>query len=349
MEIAAEQDRRQFLGALLTVAGTGAVLDAPAASAVSREANVNVYERIGVEPLINAAGILTILGGSLMLKEVKEAMEEASRHYVNLRELHEAAGARIAKQIGVEAALVTSGAAAALLVGTAACVTKGDPERIHRLPDTTGLPNEVIVQRTHRHNFDHAMTAPTRNSADYYTFNLADAVWGGGFQTRINLNLRENKGYSYGVFSIPRFYAKAGVWPTFGGVQTDKTKESIVEFKLELKNIAGPKPITEKELADAKANRVRGYAQEFETMGQLVGQIAQLWTLGLPMTELQRFPDETGRATLAAVNQAAQKYAVPGQATLLLVGDYSKIGPGLGELNLGEITILDAEGKPAKR
>ncbi len=118
---------------------------------------MNVYERIGVQPLVNAAGILTLLGGSLMLKEVKEAMEEASRHYVNLRELHGAAGALIARRIGVEAALVTSGAAAALLVGTAACVTKGDPEKILRIPDTNGLPNEVIVQRTHRHPFDHAI------------------------------------------------------------------------------------------------------------------------------------------------------------------------------------------------
>lgn len=117
----------------------------------------NVYERIGVRPLINAAGILTILGGSLMLKEVKEAMEEASRHYVNIEELHAAAGKIIAERIGVESALVTSGAAASLLLGTAACVTKGDPAAVLRIPDTTGLPDEVIVQRSHRHDFDHAI------------------------------------------------------------------------------------------------------------------------------------------------------------------------------------------------
>ncbi len=135
------------------------------------------------------------------------------------------------------------------------------------------------------------LPAPPRTAEDYYAFNLADAVWGGGFQTRLNLNLRENKGYSYGVFSFPTFYTKAGAWLATGGVQTNKTKESIVEFNAELKNIAGQKPITETELADAKANRVRGYAQEFETMGQLIGQIATLWALGLPVTELQRFTD----------------------------------------------------------
>ena len=193
------------------------------------------------------------------------------------------------------------------------------------------------------------LTAPPRNAADYYAFNLADAVWGGGFQTRLNLNLRENKGYSYGVFSFPSFYTKTGAWVATGGVQTNKTKESLAEFTSELKNISGQKPITAEELSDAKANRVRSYAQQFESVGQLVGQIAQLWTLGLPVTELQRFTDETRTMTLAAVNQAAQRYAVPGNATLLLVGDHSQIGPGLRELNLGEITILDVEGKPVRR
>ncbi len=80
--------------------------------------------------------------------------------------------------------------------------------------------------------------APTRQAEDYYAFNLADAVYGGGFKTRLNLNLREDKGYSYGVYSFPSFYAKSGAWIASGGVQTNKTKESIVEFNNELKNIS---------------------------------------------------------------------------------------------------------------
>jgi len=191
--------------------------------------------------------------------------------------------------------------------------------------------------------------APPRKSDEFYAFNLADAVWGGGFQTRLNLNLREEKGYSYGTFSFPIHYAKANIWIATGGVQTNKTKESVVEFVNELKAIAGGKPITETELADARANRVRGYAQQFETFGQLVGQIAQLWSQELPLSELQRYPDETQRATLAAVNTAAQRYAVPGKATLILVGDLSKIESGVRELKLGEIVILDAEGRPVAR
>jgi zinc protease len=104
------------------------------------------------------------------------------------------------------------------------------------------------------------VSAPKRKTPDYYSLRLADAVWGGGFGTRLNLNLREDKGYSYGVFSNMSLFSAAGSWWASGGVQTNKTKESVAEFAAELKALTGQKPISEKELADAKANRVRGYA-----------------------------------------------------------------------------------------
>ncbi len=191
------------------------------------------------------------------------------------------------------------------------------------------------------------LPAPKRKTEDYYALRLADAVWGGGFGTRLNLNLREDKGYSYGVFSFPSFYSKYGVWQSSGGVQTNKTKESVVEFVKELKFFAGDKPISDQKLANAKANRVRGYAQQFESLGRIADQIAQLWADDLPMSEMQRETNEIEKATLASVNAAAQKYAVPGGVTLLLVGELSKIEAGVRELNLGEIVILDVEGRPA--
>ena len=193
------------------------------------------------------------------------------------------------------------------------------------------------------------LPGPQRKTDDYYSLRLADAVWGGGFGTRLNLNLREDKGYSYGVFSFPTFYSKGGVWQAGGGVQTDKTKESVVEFVKELKFFAGEKPISEKELADAKHNRVRGYAQQFESLGRIADQIAQVWADDLPMTEMQRETVELERATLASVNTAAHKYAVPSGVTLLLVGDLSKIEAGVRGLNLGEYVILDVEGKPVNK
>jgi zinc protease len=190
---------------------------------------------------------------------------------------------------------------------------------------------------------------PPRRTDDYFALRLADTVWGGVFGSRLNLNLREDKGYSYGVFSSQVFLSKAGVWWASGGVQTNKTKESLVEFIKELKMLAGQKPISETELADARLNRLRSYALQFETMGSIAGQIADLWAVGLPMSELRREPIETEKATLTAVNAAAQKYAIPERATLLLIGDLSKIEAGIRELNAGEIIVLDTEGRPVKR
>ncbi|MBA3514596.1 MAG: insulinase family protein [Pyrinomonadaceae bacterium] len=189
------------------------------------------------------------------------------------------------------------------------------------------------------------LPAPPRKTDDYYALRLADAVWGGGFGTRLNLNLRENKGYSYGVFSFPLLHSRSGAWIAQGGVQTNKTKESVVEFVNELKFLSGTKPITEQELTHARNGRVRGYAQQFESVGRIVDQIGALWTAGLPMSELQREPSELERATLSAVNAVAQKYSAPGGATLLLVGDLAKIEAGIRELNIGEIIIIDPEGK----
>ncbi len=116
-----------------------------------------VYSDLGVRPLINAAGTYTALSASLMAPEVARAMEEASRQFVSIPELHEAAGKRIAALLGSEAALVTSGCAAALTLATAACVCGRDEDRIHRVPDTTGMKNEVVLQKSHRFGYDHAI------------------------------------------------------------------------------------------------------------------------------------------------------------------------------------------------
>ena len=117
----------------------------------------NIYERLGVRTRINAKGTYTYLTGSLLPPEVAQAMEEAAQHYVVLEELQRAAGERIAKLLGVEAACVTSGAAGAMTLGVAACITGSDSEKIKRLPDTTGMKNEVVIQRKHRYAFDHAI------------------------------------------------------------------------------------------------------------------------------------------------------------------------------------------------
>ena len=138
----------------------------------------------------------------------------------------------------------------------------------------------------------------------------------------------------------------AGNWSAAGGVQTDKTAESIVEFDKELKDLAGARPISADELAVAKQRRVRGYAQQFESLDRITGEIANLWVWSLPASELQREYDATNAVTLEQIAAASKKYVQPGQASLLLVGDRSKIEAKVKALNLGEIVVLDTEGKP---
>jgi L-seryl-tRNA(Ser) seleniumtransferase len=119
----------------------------------------DVYAWLGVRKRINAAGLVTRLGGSLMSDDVFAAMREAGSHYVDISELQTKASTIIAKYTGAEAGIVTSGAAAALTMATAACITGHDVAKMERLPDTDGMPNEVIMYRSHRNAYDHAVRA----------------------------------------------------------------------------------------------------------------------------------------------------------------------------------------------
>jgi L-seryl-tRNA(Ser) seleniumtransferase len=144
---------------LLQAGGTGAaaLLASPASGvAATLPDSPQIYTRIGVKPFINLTATFTINGGALMLPEVREAMDAASHWSVNLDELMEKAGARLAEWMGSEAAIVTSGAAGALTHATAACVAGGDPEKMKQLPNVAGLKSEVIMPRQSRNDYDHA-------------------------------------------------------------------------------------------------------------------------------------------------------------------------------------------------
>jgi len=120
---------------------------------------MGVYERLGVRPIINVAGTATRLGGALMEQETVDAMAEATRQSVRLEELQAAASNIIAKITGAEAGYVTSGASAALTLGTAACLTGLDVARMNRLPNTSGMPNEVLMAQHQVSGYDHAISA----------------------------------------------------------------------------------------------------------------------------------------------------------------------------------------------
>jgi D-glucosaminate-6-phosphate ammonia-lyase len=115
-----------------------------------------IYQRLGVRPVIHGSGTTTRYGGSRLRPEVLETMREASQTLVNLDELNEAAGTAIARRLGTEAAFVTAGASAGLILQAAACIAGTDPARITRLPDTRGMRNEIVIQRAHRFAYDQA-------------------------------------------------------------------------------------------------------------------------------------------------------------------------------------------------
>jgi L-seryl-tRNA(Ser) seleniumtransferase len=122
--------------------------------ATAKATGANLYEQIGVRPLINCKGTYTIISGSLSLPEVKEAMDEASQHYVHLDELMEAVGVRLAKITGAEWGIITAGCAAAITAATAACIAGTDPEKSQKLPHLAGLKNQVIIPKHSRNPYD---------------------------------------------------------------------------------------------------------------------------------------------------------------------------------------------------
>jgi L-seryl-tRNA(Ser) seleniumtransferase len=138
--------RSSVAGALAAIPGVPRLAARVAASSSD---SAEVYTRIGLRPIINASGTYTHLGGSLMPPEVIDAMNDAAKHYVPIRDLTAAVGDRIAKLTGNEAALVTTGAAGAIFVGTCACIGGDDPDKMKRLPFTDGMKNEVVVQKLH--------------------------------------------------------------------------------------------------------------------------------------------------------------------------------------------------------
>jgi L-seryl-tRNA(Ser) seleniumtransferase len=133
-----------------------------AAAAVADDASIgrDYFSELGLKPFINAAGAYSSYGGARMRPEVVGAMRYAATRKFRISELHDAVGERIAALVGSDAAMVTSGATASIVVGTAACMTLGDEEKMRQLPDTTGIRNEVIIQRKHRYTYDKALEVP---------------------------------------------------------------------------------------------------------------------------------------------------------------------------------------------
>jgi uncharacterized pyridoxal phosphate-dependent enzyme len=151
--------RRDFLETISALPLVGGIVGAsaiPAEAALARRGR-DYFRDLGIRPFINAAGTYTAMTASLMPPEVMDAIDYASKHYVMLTELGEKVGERIASLVHADAAMVTSGAASALTLGTAAVLTGTDQQKIIDLPNLAGMKSEVIIQKSHRFGYDHAV------------------------------------------------------------------------------------------------------------------------------------------------------------------------------------------------
>ena len=159
------------------------------------------------------------------------------------------------------------------------------------------------------------------------------------------MNLREDKGYTYGAGSSFSFRRGAGPFTASSNIQTAVTKEAIVEFMKELNGIRGSRPVTQKELDYNKQALIRRYPAGFETVGQISNQLANLAVYGLPDTYFNDYISKINSVSLADVERVANKYLDPSKMAIVIVGDRKVIEPGLKELGY-PITVMDTEGKP---
>jgi zinc protease len=188
--------------------------------------------------------------------------------------------------------------------------------------------------------------APPRNNPDEVGIETMNNILGGNFGARINMNLREDKHWSYGASS--RLISARGQRPFYviAPVQTDKTKESLVEIDKELRGILGAKPPTAEELAKVQANETLSLPGSRETMAEVANSIETLVEYGLPDDYYEKYAGRVRALQVADIEAIAKRVVRPDNLTWVIVGDRAKIEAGVRELNLGELKFLDADGKP---
>jgi zinc protease len=182
-----------------------------------------------------------------------------------------------------------------------------------------------------------------RMNPDYIPVTIMNSILGGAITSRISMNLREDKGYTYGANSGFTFRRGAGPFRAGGDMQTAVTKESVWELMKELKGIRGEVPVTQRELDYNKQSVIRRFPAAFETVGAISGQLSNLVVYGLPDSYFNDYISKVNAVTLDDINRVAQKYLDPSKMAIVIVGDRKVIEPGLKELGY-PITILDTDG-----
>jgi zinc protease len=186
-----------------------------------------------------------------------------------------------------------------------------------------------------------------RSTPDYFPLVVMNAALGGQFSSRINLNLREDKGYSYGARSSFDFLQGPGPFEAGGSVQTAVTKEALVELFKEITDINGLRPLTAAELAFAKDRLVKGFPSRFETALGEAAALSELFIYHLPDDYFTTYQSKIEAVTKEEADRVAKKYLEPEEMTVLVVGDRKVVEPKLKELPYAlDLHVLDPEGNP---
>ena len=190
--------------------------------------------------------------------------------------------------------------------------------------------------------------APPKNNPEEIAIETMNNILGGTFTSRINMNLREDKHWSYGSHSFISSAKAQRPFLAMAPVQTDKTKESLVELTRELKGVLSDKPITPEELKKAQVNQTLRLPGAWETAASVAGSIAQIVRFNLPEDYFKTYPNKVRALTQEDMAKAAKTIIHPDKLIWVVVGDREKIESGIRDLNLGELHLLDADGNPIR-
>ncbi len=188
------------------------------------------------------------------------------------------------------------------------------------------------------------LTIP-RHHADYFALTLLNYVFGGQFAARLNTNLRQDKGYSYGYVSSIDWFTGPSSLVAGGGVETAVTKEAVAETLKEFAEIRGPRPVTEAEFETARDGIIRSIPSQFEAQGQMLQQLTRLVAFRLPLDYFTNFEANLMAVTLDDVRRVAEERFDDAHLRILVVGDSTTIEPGLKELGLPLVKV-DHDGNP---
>jgi zinc protease len=213
---------------------------------------------------------------------------------------------------------------------------------------TVSLPDKSVVYLVDRPGSEQTLilagsVAPPRNNPNEVTIVTMNNILGGDFGARINMNLREDKHWSYGAETFLESARGQRPFLVYAPVQTDKTKESMAELNKELRGIVGARPATEAELTKVKASETLRLPGSRETIGQVLDMMVNLAQYNLPDDYYQTFAAKARALTLPDISKAAAEVVQPAHLVWVVVGDRAKIEAGVRELNLGELRLLNPE------